>query len=143
LADEPDRTNYEPNTLAPVADAPCASEKFEEFWKVYPSREGPNPKKPAKEKFLSNVKAGADPDAIIAAAKRLATGEAKNIGTRFISMATTWLYQERWKDIPSLPSPSGVLSVVPPPELSMEGTLRGRHSQGQAQGHAIRSACPA
>jgi hypothetical protein len=122
---EPTKNLLEPITLsAPVADAPsAASDKFEEFWKVYPGREGPNPKKPAKEKFLSKVKAGADPDDIIAAAKRLATGEAKNVGTRFIPMAQTWLYQERWKDHqPSLPSPS-VVSVVPSPEMSMEDAV--------------------
>jgi hypothetical protein len=115
LAQEPDRTKYNQILSSPVADAPsAASDKFEELWKVYPDREGPNPKKPAREKFLAKVKAGADPDEIIAAAKRLAIAEAKNVGTRFIPMASTWLFQERWKDSPpSLPSPSASVEALP------------------------------
>jgi hypothetical protein len=120
LAHEPDRTKYNQILSAPVADAPSAvSEKFEEFWKVYPSREGANPKKPAEEKFLSKVKAGADLDEIIAGAKRLATD--KNVGTRFIPMAQTWPFQERWKDNqPSLQSPSSVVHLSVVPKMSME-----------------------
>lgn len=85
-----------------VADATQPSEpsKFEEFWKSYPRRDGPNPRKPAEQKFNALVKTGVDPDLMVAAAKRLAVDEAKrsNIGTRFIPQAITWLNQQRWTD---------------------------------------------
>ena len=40
-----------------------ANDQFEQFWKTYPSRgdNKPNPKKPAREKFLAAVKKGTDP----------------------------------------------------------------------------------
>lgn len=85
-----------------VADASRsgASEKFEEFWKAYPRRDGPNPRKPAEQKFSALVKTGVDPDLMIQAAKQLAVDEGKrgNIGTRFIPQAITWLNQQRWSD---------------------------------------------
>lgn len=78
-------------------------EKFEEFWKVYPRREGANPKEPARKQFNSAVKAGADPDEIIAGAKRCRVVEAKNIGTPYIPQAVKWLRDERWNDYPARP----------------------------------------
>ena len=85
-----------------VADAtrPTESEKFEEFWKAYPSRDGPNPRKPAEQKFWALVKTGVDPELMIGAVRKLATNEKArgNIGTRFIPKATTWLSERRWAD---------------------------------------------
>jgi hypothetical protein len=85
-----------------VASATRPSEdlKFEEFWKSFPRRDGPNPRKPAEQKFAALVKTGVDPDVMIQAAKQLAADEAKrgNIGTRFIPQAVTWLNQQRWAD---------------------------------------------
>lgn len=83
-----------------VATRPSADLKFEEFWRVYPRRDGPNPRKPAEQKFCALVKTGVNPDVMIQAARQLATDEAKrsNIGTRFIPQAMTWLNQQRWSD---------------------------------------------
>jgi hypothetical protein len=85
-----------------VADAPepDASEKFEEFWLAYPPRDGPNPRKPAEQKFRALVKTGVDPELMIAAAKKLASDEQTrgNIGTRFIPKAMTWFNEQRWAD---------------------------------------------
>jgi hypothetical protein len=85
-----------------VADAtrPGVDLKFEEFWKAYPRRDGPNPRKPAEQKFAALVKTGVDPDAMIHAAKSLAVEESKRgkIGTQFIPQAITWLNQQRWSD---------------------------------------------
>jgi hypothetical protein len=84
-----------------VAPKPSASDDgFEDFWKSFPRRDGPNPRKPAEQKFNSLVKTGVDPKVMIAAAKQLAAEEAKrgNIGTRFIPQAITWLNQQRWSD---------------------------------------------
>lgn len=82
-----------------VATRPSADD-FEEFWKSFPRRDGPNPRKPAEQRFYALVKAGVDPAAMIAGAKRLAADEGArgNIGTRFIPQAVTWLNQQRWDD---------------------------------------------
>jgi hypothetical protein len=73
-------------------------ECFEEFWKVYPRRDGANPKAPAGKLFSAAVKAGADPKEIIEAAKRCSQREAKNIGTPYIPQAVKWLRDKRWLD---------------------------------------------
>ena len=73
---------------------------FEAFWKAYPRRDGPNPRKPAEQKFNALVKSGIAAEVMIEAAGRLATDEAArgNIGTRFIPQALTFLAQQRWAD---------------------------------------------
>jgi len=80
------------------------SDRFEEFWKAYPKRDGANPKKPARKKFDDAVKQGHDPGEIIAGAERyrafmLAKGQE---GTQYVAQAVTWLRQARWED--ELPS---------------------------------------
>ena len=85
-----------------VADAhrPDLSEKFEEFWKAYPPRAGPNPRDPAERKFRALIKTGVDAELLIASVRKLASDESAlgNIGTRFIPKATTWLSERRWAD---------------------------------------------
>ncbi len=84
-----------------VAAAPArAPDRFEEFWKAYPRRDGANPRAPAEKKFKALVKSGVDPDMMIAAAAALATAESAkgNVGTAFIPQAMTWLNQSRWSD---------------------------------------------
>jgi hypothetical protein len=85
-----------------VADAtrPGEHPKFEEFWRSFPRRDGPNPRKPAEQKFSALAKTGVDPDVMIAGAKQLSIDESRrgNIGTRFIPQAVTWLSQQRWAD---------------------------------------------
>jgi len=82
-----------------VADAtrPIAN-AFDEFWKAYPRRDGPNPRKPAEQKFNALAKTGVDPAMMIAAVKRMALDQARDVGTRFIPQATTWLSEQRWMD---------------------------------------------
>lgn len=82
------------------APGPSASEKFDDFWKVYPRRDGPNPRKPAEQKFEALAKTGVSPDLMIAGAKQLSIDEARrgHVGTRFIPQAVTWLSQQRWVD---------------------------------------------
>ncbi|MET4210508.1 hypothetical protein [Bradyrhizobium sp. LA2.1] len=85
-----------------VADATRRDEdsKFEEFWQAYPRRDGPNPRKPAEQKFNALAKTGVDPDVMIAGAKQLAIEESRRgkIGTQFVAQAVTWLNQQRWSD---------------------------------------------
>jgi len=75
-------------------------DRFEDFWKVYPKRDGANPKAPARKKFLAAVKAGADPDEIIAAVGRYGEecrGKGQ-LGSCYVAQAMTWLGQQRWGD---------------------------------------------
>lgn len=85
-----------------VADAtrPRAANRFEEFWKAYPRRDGANPRSPAEKKFKALIKTGVDPQMLIDAVVKLAAEEVArgNIGTRFIPLASTWLNQQRWSD---------------------------------------------
>lgn len=82
------------------ATRPAENLKFEEFWKAYPRRDGPNPRKPAEQKFNALVKTGVDPDVMIAGAKQLAAEESRRgrIGTQYVAQAMTWLNQQRWTD---------------------------------------------
>lgn len=92
----------EKKTSRSVAKAtrPVEDSKFEEFWKAYPRRDGPNPRKPAEQKFNALAKTGVDPDVMIAGAKQLAAEEARRgkIGTPYVAQAVTWLNQQRWTD---------------------------------------------
>lgn len=92
--------NSKANALGAHAPRERADERFAEFWLAYPRRDGPNPRKPAEQRFSSLVKAGVDPGMMIEAAKKLAVDEAArgNVGTRFIPQAVTWLNQQRWAD---------------------------------------------
>lgn len=83
-----------------AATRPGEHPKFEEFWRSFPRRDGPNPRKPAEQKFSALAKTGVDPDVMIAGAKQLSIDESRrgNIGTRFIPQAVTWLSQQRWAD---------------------------------------------
>jgi hypothetical protein len=83
-----------------VAPRPDVKSKFDEFWKVYPKRDGANPKAPSFKKFRAALASGADPDEIITAAGRYAS-EVRAKGqerTPYVAQAMTWLGQQRWGD---------------------------------------------
>jgi hypothetical protein len=69
---------------------------FEEWWRIYPNREGANPKKSAAAKFKSALKKVSWPK-LRAATERYARSR-KGEDARFTPMAATWLNQERWED---------------------------------------------
>jgi hypothetical protein len=73
---------------------------FERFWTTYPRRDGANPRKPARDRFRSACKSGAEPEAIIAGADsyRLHCEARELVGTPYVAQATTWLNQQRWLD---------------------------------------------
>lgn len=91
----------EEKEIPPVAKATRgASEKFEEFWKERPRRDGDDPRKPAEKKFNALVKTGVDPDVIISGAK-MATIAAKErgvYGTKFVPQTVKWLNDQRFAD---------------------------------------------
>ena len=63
---EIDRTERKKDSRA-VATATRPPDRFDEFWKAYPKRDGANPKKPALKAFAVAVKSGHNPAAIIGA----------------------------------------------------------------------------
>jgi hypothetical protein len=102
--DQTDRTDHRTDT------AHCArrvyvngvgtAERFDEFWRVYPSRQPhQNPKKPARLKFETLLKRGVDPGEIIRAAESYRRMiEREGTDPRYVAQAVTWLNQERHTD---------------------------------------------
>lgn len=82
-----------------VSDADLLSidDQFDRLWQAYPRRSGSNPKRTASLSFLKAVKAGADPEKIIAAAERFAI-ERQGEDPNFTPMTSTWLNQGRFED---------------------------------------------
>lgn len=109
------------------------SEKFSEFWLVYPRREGSNPKKPAQVIFQRLVAKGCDPDAIIEAAKTLAAEHPAP--TRYVPQAQTWLNQERFADTaPVITGDTFCASDAPATRLHL---IRHRNERGHDPPPAI------
>ncbi|MET4184944.1 hypothetical protein ABIB94_007073 [Bradyrhizobium sp. JR7.2] len=116
-----------------VADATRPSaDAFEEFWKAYPRREGPNPRKPAEQKFNALAKTGVDPAMMIAAVKRMATEQARDVGTRFIPQAITWLNQQRWSDHAAVAFSASAI----PDKIALEDAVSIFAKTGQWSRHA-------
>jgi hypothetical protein len=78
--------------------APAARESdlFAEFWEAFPKRSGDNPEAPARSAWRKAVAGGADPSAIVAAAKAYAV-ETRHREPKFIASAARWLSEERWR----------------------------------------------
>ena len=72
---------------------------FDRFWSLYPKRVGSNPKTVARQKFDVAVKSGVSAELIIAGLKAWIGDleQSKQIGTKFVPMARTWLYQRQWE----------------------------------------------
>lgn len=75
-----------------------ASAAFDKLWIAYPKRKGPNPRKPAYDKFIRLLRAGENPEDIISGARRYAALDSTKPGTEFVPQLVTWLNQERWRD---------------------------------------------
>ncbi len=93
--------NGEPDDVFPES----SDDAFEEFWNAYPSRgDGPNPKKPAREKFLQKVAAGTPVEVLLrgvrgfaAAVERRREQEGEGFApTTAVCQAVTFLGQERY-----------------------------------------------
>jgi hypothetical protein len=108
VSPEPPSKNTPPLTPIPFSDENGACpDFFEDFWKAFPRRDGENPKKPARLKFEAACRKGADPQEIIAGARRLATKHPEP--SVYVPQAVTWLNQERWTDHESTGPPSNVV----------------------------------
>jgi len=80
--------------LAPLAERPA--DLFDEFWNAYPRHVG---KAKAKTTFTTKVKNGADPTAVVAAARSYADRcRTTKQDPQFIPHPTTWLNRESWTD---------------------------------------------
>lgn len=78
--------------------SPQLQAAFDRFKAAYPARPG-NPWAPAREVFAKLVKAGEDPDALIASAAVFAADCARRrLDPDFIPHARTWLKQRRFED---------------------------------------------
>lgn len=77
----------------------CEERAFSAFLAAYPKRDGANPKKPARQKFLAALKR-VPAETLIAAARAYAADirDRGKGGTEFVAQMTTWLNQERWND---------------------------------------------
>ncbi len=75
----------------------------ERFWPTFPKRDGSNPKKPARDKFIRIVVNGENPEAILAGAERLAQDLRRQgkLGSVYVPQCITWLNQHRWGDDPA------------------------------------------
>lgn len=92
-----------PPIVPPAPRKADLTDAFDRFWLAYPKRgTASNPKQPARISFDKAVRAGADPEAIIAAAGRFDAIEraAGRAGTDKVAQAVTWLNQQRWGDYP-------------------------------------------
>lgn len=99
------REGSNPSRIRARALAEPTADAFEEFWKIYPKREGSNPKKPAQDKFDRLVKSGIAPVTIIEGA--VAYGRSLSLqgklGTVYVKQAVTWLNQHGWDDHAAVP----------------------------------------
>lgn len=90
-----------------AATRPAAADKFEEFWREYPKREGANPRKPAEKRFKAALRSGIDADEIIDGTKRFSI-ECQRLGktgTPYVPQALKWLGECRWADYPPPTAP--------------------------------------
>lgn len=139
LDTETDSEKKESVRAVAAATRPSIDEAFERFWVVYPKRgTAANPKKPARDKFERVVKAGADPEILIAAAKRFSEVERSDgrFGTEKVAQAITWLNQQRWNDyLQSVPLESTGPPAAPPGAPS-DAELRAKYAKATANGRS-------
>lgn len=85
----------------PAASASDPDSAFDAFWSAYPRKAG---KSEAAKAWAKTIKAGADPDQILAALKAHADYyRAAQTEQQFIPHASTWLNQARYDDEPPRP----------------------------------------
>jgi len=80
-----------------------AIDAFEEFLRVFPQREGDNPRAPALAAWCKAIAAGADPARMVAGAKAYAASIAGR-ERRFVVSAARWLAEERWPQAAPAPA---------------------------------------
>lgn len=104
------RSENSDQTCRPEAGGqPDRDHWFEQFWAEYPRAEG---RARALRAWQNLIRAGGDPEAIIAGARRYARSRAAEPDPgdrhRFTAMPARWLSEERWRDA-APPATGGVL----------------------------------
>lgn len=117
-----------------VSEAKATKEQieqdFQHFWEAYPKRSGPNPKKPAFEKFKGHiVKGRATAAEMIAGAERYAVNVSDK-DPQFIAQTQTWLNQMRWQDSDWAAPAGSCMTVVE----ELEREVNGQRSDGGSRG---------
>lgn len=130
--EEPKNSKNEEKNIGAVATAtrPNTGKIFdEEFWPSYPKRDGANPRKPAREKFVTAVKSGHDPQAIVGGVRRYAAQLAKSnhIGTKYVAQAVTWINQARWEDYPEVATETTGPPLPPDPSMPSHEEMMRRY----------------
>jgi hypothetical protein len=132
------------SSIRAIAVATRPADRFEDFWKAYPKRDGANPKTPARKKFIAAIKSGAEADAIIAGARAYDRAETEkgNVGTPYIAQAVTWLSQRRWEDYAPAPVPNSSPNSLPTTGLPSREELLKRYAvdPGSTENAAIETA---
>lgn len=119
----------------PSVEPTLARTAFDEFWSAYPRKVG---KPTARAAFLRAVKRKADPDAIVAGARRCAREwKAAKTEERFIPHPSTWLNDDRWND-----RATGVPVLLDAPVREVCGICN-RYTLGLIECPMDRDDCPA
>jgi hypothetical protein len=119
-----------------TAPPPDSGKIFDEqFWSVYPRREGANPKAPARKAFITAVKNGNSPTAIVMGAQRYAADLMKSskVGTPYVAQAVTWLHQRRWEDYPDVIAQPAGPPKPPDPSMPSDEQLRKKYGESHAE----------
>jgi hypothetical protein len=121
--EEETKTEEETDSRSIVDRPTRAPSRFDEFWKAYPHRDGPNPRKPAEAKFNALVKRRLDLGMLIDEVNKFAVAEKSrgNIGTRLIPQATRWLNEQRWADHAAI---AALHAINGAPEISIEEAVK-------------------
>ena len=91
---------------AALATVEAIPSQFDKFWTAYPRRVG---KGAARRAWEAAVKAGVDPDDIIAGAERFRADPNRSPDARYTPHPSTWIRGERWLD-------EAVVELPPQPE---------------------------
>jgi hypothetical protein len=101
-----DQDQDQDSQFAPMARE---SDRFAEFWGVFPKRQGDNPEAPARAAWRKAVAGGADPTAIVDAAKAYRE-TCRDREPKFVASAARWLSEERWRSS----TPKAEAAAAPP-----------------------------
>ena len=110
-------------SLASLGSYRAREAMFERFYSAFPRRVA---RKAAETKFWLAVKAGADPEAIIAGAQLYAMA-CRTVELQFVKHPATWLNQGCWEDehLPTPPARAGPLTRTDTlAEIQREAALR-------------------
>lgn len=86
-----------------MLDADASSDRFNDFWAIYPRRVG---KGAARKAWASMTKRGTEIDTVLHAAAQFAVASA-NLEPKFVPHPATWLNSERYDDDPAPTQPDG------------------------------------